>query len=125
MAADTRKSVGARVQEAVGQPQNTNGKKPLKSILLSFDNGQVKAQLSIIRKWDEIIEDYGPEEPNFFCIVGGKFADLPKDSVSLIEFGRFLQGVGESIEGIKFAQSNFSAEDVLVAKERLADFRKG
>jgi len=125
MSVDTRKSVKERVQEVTGTPQSTAERKPLKSNLLSFDNGHVRAQLNIIRKWDEIIDDYGMEEPQFFCMIGGKYADLPKESKALIEIGRFLQGVGEAIEGTKFAQSDFSPEAVLVAKERLAKLREG
>jgi len=120
---EDHRPVRERLQEVTGAPQSTVERKPLKSNLLSFDNGHVRSQLNIVRKWDDIIEDYGQEEPQFYCMVGGKYADLPKESQALIEFGRYLRAVGEAIEGVKFAQSNFSAEDVLTAKERLAKIR--
>ena len=113
-----------KIQSDVGTPSKTVKPKPLKDIIISYTNGVIRMELSTVRKWDDALQDFGPKEPQFYCMVAGSYLDMPKDSATLIDFGKALQIVGESIKGVQFG-TPLSPELIVDAKSKLSEFVKG
>ena len=112
-----------RIQSEVGIPSKTEKIKPLKDIVTLYTGGVVKMELSIKRKWNEFLQDFGEKEPDLMCIVAGTFVNLPKDYESLKEFGNAILVMAESIKGVQFG-SPLSPETIVDARSKLAEFIK-